>query len=293
MAVLRLGTKVRTIDRGALVHGRFPERPEAIGIIRDHMRPYGLGAKDRSPPYYVTFETGKSAWYDATEVEPVRAARPASKSSQHATKKKSPAQLQREIDEILSRGTVPQGRRGHSNMAKADPPDDDFGEDSWFKKIRAQRGARVATLIAAFKKSPGIIITERDGRRSLVVRSGEMQNRGEGKYRATMFGDDGPRGHITKNSDKELAEELLHYFVATDVRPATDAEVMKWTSTPAFERGSKIVAFTQAANTLSYRAGKTGQRDRAREIERIAHTLVATDMDAAIKLLEDGIKEIG
>lgn len=222
--------------------------------------------------------------------------------------KKRAAQLDREIAEALARPrsnipkrrhratkptTVPQGRRGHAHMAKDDPPDDDFGEDSWFKKISAQRGARVATLIAAFKKSPGIIITEKDGRRSLVVRSGEMQNRGEGKYRATMFGDDGPRGHITKNSDKELAEELLHYFVATDVRPATDAEVMRWTSTPAFERGSKIVAFTQAANTLSYRAGKTGQRDRAREIERIAHTLVATDMDAAIKMLEDGIKEIG
>jgi hypothetical protein len=240
----------------------------------------------------VTFETGEAAWYDADEVEPARGARTSKSSGQHAAKK-SPAQLQREIDEILSRGTVPRGRRGHSHMAKADPPDDDFGEDAWFKKIRAQRGARVATLIAAFKKSPGIIITEKDGRRSLVVRSGEMQNRGEGKYRATMFGDDGPRGHITKNSDKELAEELLHYFVATDVRPATDAEVMRWTSTPAFERGSKIVAFTQAANTLSYRAGKTGQRDRAREIERIAHMLVATDMDAAIKVLEDGIKEIG
>ena len=153
--MLRLGTKVRTVDRAARVHGRAPERLEAIGIIRDHMRPYGLGAKDRSPPYYVTFATGESAWYDATEVEPVRASRPASKSSQHATKKKSPSQLQREIDEILSRRTVQQGRRGHARMAKADPPDDDFGEDSWFKKIRAQRGARVATLIASKARVSG------------------------------------------------------------------------------------------------------------------------------------------
>lgn len=169
----------------------------------------------------------------------------------------------------------------------------DYEIDAFLKKNAASRGQRVAMLIAAFKKSPGIIITEKGGRRSLVVRSGEMQNRNQGRLRATMFGMDGPTGHITKNTDKDLAEELLHYLAVTNVRPATDAEVMRWTSAPEFTRGAKLVAFTQAANTLSYRAGQTGQRDRAREIETRAHGLVASDLDKAIAILEDGIKEIG
>lgn len=171
--------------------------------------------------------------------------------------------------------------------------DAEFGSDRWMKKINSKRGKRLATLIGALKRSPGIIITERDGRRSLVIRSGEMQNRSEGKLRATMFGTDGPRGHVTRNTDKELAEELLHYFAAKSVRPATDAEVMRWTSTPEFDRGSKLVAFTQAANTLSWRAGQNDKRDRARDIERRAHALIASDVDAAIALLQAGIKEIG
>jgi hypothetical protein len=108
MALLRVGTRVRTIDRGARVHGRSPDKPEAIGIIRDHHRPYGRQSKDRAPPYYVTFETGEAAWYDAAEVEPARGARTSIKSSgQHATKK-SPAQLEREIAEALA------GRRAHA-----------------------------------------------------------------------------------------------------------------------------------------------------------------------------------
>lgn len=102
--LLRIGTKVRTIDRWAGVHGRPPEKPEAIGIIRDHFRPYGRQSKDRTPPYYVTFETGETAWYDASEVEPIRGLRASRKSSiHHATKKRNPAQLDREIAEALGK----------------------------------------------------------------------------------------------------------------------------------------------------------------------------------------------
>jgi hypothetical protein len=113
-ALLRVGTKVRTTDRGARVHGRAPDKPEAIGTVRDHYRPYGRQSKDRAPPYYVTFESGEAAWYDASEVEPMRGARSSTSTAKthHATKK-PPAQLQREIDEVLARsrtslaGTAP------------------------------------------------------------------------------------------------------------------------------------------------------------------------------------------
>lgn len=82
-ALLRIGTKVRAIDRGARVHGRPPDKPEAIGTIRDHYRPYGRQSKNRTPPYYVTFDTGEAAWYDASEVERAKGSRPV----HHATTK--------------------------------------------------------------------------------------------------------------------------------------------------------------------------------------------------------------
>jgi hypothetical protein len=95
-SLLRIGTKVRTIDGGARVHGRPPDKPEATGTIQDHHRPYGRQSKDRTPPYYVTFETGEAAWYDASEVERLRGSR----SGHPAT---PPAQLEREIAEVLER----------------------------------------------------------------------------------------------------------------------------------------------------------------------------------------------
>jgi hypothetical protein len=79
--LLRIGTKVRTIDRWAQVHGLSPDKPEGIGTIRDHHRPYGRQSKDRTPPYYVTFDTGEAAWYDASEVERAQGSR----SIHHAT----------------------------------------------------------------------------------------------------------------------------------------------------------------------------------------------------------------
>ena len=91
MALLRIGTKVRTIDRGARAHGRQPDKPEAVGTIQDYHRPFGRSSKGRAPPYYVVFENGDSAWYDALEVEPFR-----------ASCKKTVAQLNREIAEVLA-----------------------------------------------------------------------------------------------------------------------------------------------------------------------------------------------
>ena len=107
-ALLRVGTKVRTTDRSARVHGRAPDKPEAIGTIRDHFRPFGRQSKDRTPPYYVTFEGGEATWYDADEVEPLRG----------STKKKSPAQLEREIAEALA--TKPSATRSsHAQKSAA------------------------------------------------------------------------------------------------------------------------------------------------------------------------------
>lgn len=185
--------------------------------------------------------------------------------------KKTPGQVKADIDNFLK-----------------------FPREPWEKKIDKRRGQNVATWVAALKRSPAIIVTSTHGRRDLVLRTGEMQNRGEGKLRATVFGTDGPRYHITRNTDRELADELAATWgTVKSIRPASESEVMKWTSSCEFTRGSKLVALTQASNTIRYRGSKTGKYDRASEIDRKADALAATDIDAAIAILEAGIKEIG
>jgi hypothetical protein len=164
--------------------------------------------------------------------------------------------------------------------------------DAELKRHEIERGKRLAMMMAALKKSPALIVTDRYGHRDLLIRSGEMQNRAEGKLRVTMFATDGPRGHITRNTDKALAQELLQHYAVKSVRPATDAEVLSWTGTPAFARGAQHSAFTQASNMMRYLASQQGKGERAQEIERRAHDLVATDMDAAIAMLEAGVKEM-
>src|SRR6185295_1239981 len=161
--------------------------------------------------------------------------------------KKPPSRLQSEIDAFLAAPS----RRKRSHLDK--PPRDRID-----KKYDKLRGDKVAMWIAALKKSPAVVVTTRWGGKDLVLRTGEMQNRGEGKLRATMFGTDGPRGHITRNTDRELAEELSQHYAVKSLRPATDAEVMSWTATPEFARGSKLAALTQASNTLRFRGSKTG-----------------------------------
>lgn len=169
-----------------------------------------------------------------------------------------------------------------------------FPREPWEKKIDKRRGQRVATWLAALKRSPAIIVTSTTGRRDLVLRTGEMQNRGEGKLRATVFGTDGPRYHVTRDTDRELADELATTWGAVkSIRPASEAEVMTWTSSCEFSRGSKLVALNQASNTLRFRGSKTGKYARASEIDSKAFEVARTDVDRALAMLEAGIKEIG
>jgi hypothetical protein len=91
--LFRVGIKVRTIDEGARVHGRPPDKPESIGTIQDHHRPFGRQSPDRSPPYYVVFDSGDSAWYDASEVERVT-----SRGAQQRRTIPSPPVAKRDLD---------------------------------------------------------------------------------------------------------------------------------------------------------------------------------------------------
>ena len=121
-----------------------------------------------------------------------------------------------------------------------------------------------------------------------------MHESERGKFRVTTFGDDGPVGHHVEPSMEKVAEEIAVGHGYKSVRPASDDEVMAWTSTSKFIEGSKRVAFTQAANMLNFRAGKQDKRSQAREIEMRAHKLASEGhWDDAVDVLQRGIKDLG
>ena len=152
--------------------------------------------------------------------------------------------------------------KGLKGAADDDDEDDapDFGEDSWFDRLRAKLGAKRQGIRDAFKASPAIIVTQTDGRETLVIKTGEMQNPEDGPERVTFFWKDGPVGHATRKTTEELIEEVSGY--GSTARPATDAEVMAWTSTDEFAEGAARVAAVQRAN-----AGlKGGKRPTKRKL---------------------------
>lgn len=179
--------------------------------------------------------------------------------------------------------------------AAADDDDEDdvpdWGEDSWFSRINAKREARLNIVKRAIESSPAVIVN--DGYRDqLMIISGEMQNPSKGAFRVTTFGDDGPIGHATQKTMDKIAEEISYSGFKT-IRPASDEDVIAWTSTPRFIEGSKRVAFTQAANTLHFRASAKNAHDRAKAIETEAHRLAARGQwDDAVLVLQQGIKEL-
>lgn len=156
--LLRIGTKVRTFDRGARVHGRAPDKPEAIGTIQDHYRPYGRQSKDRTPPYYVTFETGEAAWYDASEVERLQGSRSSHPAGEepHATRKTSPAQLEREIVEALARPAALANEPSETGSAFYDFLIERFPSGdvpwSWVQKILKEHGVPLPLMIGLGKE---------------------------------------------------------------------------------------------------------------------------------------------
>jgi hypothetical protein len=105
----------------------------------------------------------------------------------------------------------------------------------------------------ALLKHQALIVTGPRGRRSLLIQSGEMSNPAEGAHRVTEYLEDGPSGHTTRKTITELAKELSRDLHPETIEPATEAEVMAWMSTPAFEEGTKRVLEVQRWNA--------GQRD--------------------------------
>lgn len=136
-------------------------------------------------------------------------------------------------------------------------------------RLRSAREAAVAQAQATLEVSPAIL-----GRASygdeprMAIKSGELSDHAAGRFRVTFFGPDGPHGHSTRDTDREIAEVVVDSMQGP-FAPMTDAEVMAFTQTPAFLKGSRVTAFVQAENKLRWFASKAGRSDWAqRAIDR-------------------------
>lgn len=90
----------------------------------------------------------------------------------------------------------------------------------------------------------------------LVIVSREMGP--ERGYRASFLRDDGPSGHVTRATLDAVINEITQ-LVMPPYTAASDAEVMRWTTTKRYEVGSRQVAYVQAENMLRYRMGSAPQ----------------------------------
>ena len=119
----------------------------------------------------------------------------------------------------------------------------DFAERvSRESKIRQKR------LHQALLRYPALIVTDRRGRQTLLILSGEMSNPQEGAYRVTKFLSDGPEGHITRTSILRLAQDLSRDLAPDRIEPVSEDRVMAWMSTPGYIEGSERVFEMQRLN---------------------------------------------
>lgn len=145
---------------------------------------------------------------------------------------------------------------------------------------------RLVAITAALAASPAVVLTWRDGRKELLLVTPDTNPEPGRPLRITTFMADGPYGHENVADMAEAAARIRekHWKAIT---PASEAEVMRWTSSPEFVVGAKRVAIIQAANTLRWRRRK--QDDAYRQVGELEHRawqLFETDPDAAVALME-------
>ncbi len=132
---------------------------------------------------------------------------------------------------------------------------------------KAKREAKISQIEGIFAMTPAIRGTGYRDEPRMAIKSGELSDLAAGTIRVTFFGPDGPHGHVTKATEHAAAEAVLE-FMDEPFSAMAVADVMEWTTTPTFERGSRIIAIVQAENTLRYFAGRAGRSDWAYEIIR-------------------------
>jgi len=172
------------------------------------------------------------------------------------------------------------------------------------REERANKAAALAAITSAFAQSPAIL-GHGYGKPMMAIKSGELSDLDAGTLRVTFFGPDGPHGHSTRKTDREIAEEVATTMKGP-FRPMDDDDVMAWQSTPEFQRGSRLVAFVQAENTIRWLASKAGRSEWATEQVNRANEIGTRDgtvnsrglpddldaLDKAIAILQRGIAEL-
>lgn len=109
-------------------------------------------------------------------------------------------------------------------------------------KLRQKR------LHQALLRHPAVVVTDRRGRETLLISSGEMSNLDEGAHRVTKFLRDGPQGHVTRKSIVRLAQDLSRDLAPDQIRPVGEDQVMAWMSTLEYVEGSERVLEMQRRN---------------------------------------------
>lgn len=144
--------------------------------------------------------------------------------------------------------------RGLGTSEDDESEDDDDeprpGEDAekWWERLQRRANAGKARMHKALDQHDALIITTRQGRRILVIKSPEMTDTQEGRLRVTTFDEDGPIGHTTRPTLDKLADEIHRDWHPETITPATEAEVMAWPGTERFAEGAARVAAVQRAN---------------------------------------------
>lgn len=150
--------------------------------------------------------------------------------------KKPRAQIEAEIREALGR-PVSRGPIGKGESLGA------FAE-----RVGRESKARQKRLHQALLRHPALFVTDRRGRKTLLVLSGEMSNPQEGAYRVTSLLRDGPSGHVTRASIARLAQDLSRDLSPDRIEPASEDDVTAWVTTPEYLEGSERVFEMQRRN---------------------------------------------
>lgn len=115
-------------------------------------------------------------------------------------------------------------------------------------RVSREGKTRQKRLHQALLRHPALIVTDRRGRRTLLISSGEMSNPSEGAHRVTKLLPDGPEGHVTRTSVLRLAQDLSRDLAPDRIEPADEARVLAWISTPEYVEGSERVLEMQRRN---------------------------------------------
>jgi hypothetical protein len=117
--------------------------------------------------------------------------------------------------------------------------------DALADETLSRRSATIETIAAAFASSPAILLTYRGSPSDLAIRSGDPSE--PGRIRVTYLAPDGPRCHVTRDDLAACIEHVADYCPDA-ARPATEAEVLAWTSTEEYAAGAERIAEVQRWN---------------------------------------------